>query len=52
MTKCTICGNKIQTTFLNKLIGTYQRDSTGKRQPICQDCQKKLTNKEIKEKLN
>lgn len=51
MVKCSICENKIQITFLNKLIGTYQRDSKGKRQPVCQDCQKTLTKEEIKEKL-
>lgn len=51
MAKCSICGNKVQTTFLNKIIGTYQRDSKGKRQPVCQSCQKELTSEEIKEKL-
>ena len=26
MAKCTICGKKIETTFLNKLVGTMIRD--------------------------
>ena len=38
--KCEICGSKIQTTFLNKLIGTVARDARGKKKPVCSQCQK------------
>ncbi len=37
--KCDICGEKIQTTFLNKLIGTQM----GKKF-ICDNCQGKYKN--------
>ncbi len=39
--KCSICGNKVETTFLGKILGTY----VGKK-PVCSDCQKKHTTKE------
>ncbi len=44
--KCEICNNKIQTTFLNKIIGTYIRDEKGKLHVICSECQKKFRTKE------
>ena len=40
MAKCEICGNKIQTTFLNKIIGTTIKIE-GKKKTICSGCQKK-----------
>ena len=45
--KCAICSNKIETTFLNKIVGTYIN-----KKPVCQECQKKYTTKdELQEKL-
>lgn len=52
MVKCAICNEKVQTTFLNKLVGTYQRNSKGKREAICKSCQQELSKEEIKEKLD
>ncbi|MBU1199276.1 MAG: hypothetical protein KKF46_07180 [Nanoarchaeota archaeon] len=49
--KCSICSKKIETTFLNKLIGTYMKNDKGKRKPVCNECQKKHTTTELKEKL-
>ena len=42
--KCSICKNKIEETFLKKLIGTYIKDQKGKRIPICFECQNKFNN--------
>ena len=39
--KCAICNNKIEQTFLGKILGTY----IGKK-PVCPECQKKHTTKE------
>ena len=44
--KCNICKNKIQETFLNKIIGTVVKDSKGKKHSICFECQKKFKNKQ------
>ena len=44
--KCDICGKTIETTFLNKLLGTYIKDSKGKLHPVCFECQKKFKTKE------
>ncbi|MBI2101652.1 hypothetical protein HYT53_03485 [Candidatus Woesearchaeota archaeon] len=44
--KCSICGKSIDTTFLNKILGTYVKDSKGKIYPVCFECQKKFTSKE------
>ena len=50
--KCEICKNKIEETFLNKVIGSYVKDEKGKKHPVCSDCQKKYkTKKEILAKL-
>jgi len=49
---CTICKNKIQETFLKKIIGTYVKDKKGKKKIVCKDCQSKLSEEEIKEKIN
>jgi DNA polymerase II large subunit len=46
MAKCDLCGQKIQTTFLNKLIGTFVKDKEGKQKVVCSDCQRK--HKDIK----
>ena len=44
--KCSICGKSVATTFLNKIIGSYVKDSKGKLHPICFECQKKFSSKE------
>ena len=44
--KCDICGAKIEETFLKKIVGTYVRDSKGKRKAVCAECQRKLKGKE------
>jgi len=48
---CTICKNKIQETFLRKIIGTYVKDEKRKKKVVCKDCQTKLSVEEIKEKI-
>jgi len=45
MIKCNICGNKIEHTFLNKVLGTYIKKG-GKKITICFECQKKFKTKE------
>lgn len=40
MPKCSKCNKKIETTFLNKLVGTYV-----KKKPVCPECQKKEAKK-------
>ncbi|MBN2421989.1 hypothetical protein JXB41_02070 [Candidatus Woesearchaeota archaeon] len=42
--KCSICKNKVNETFLKKIIGTYIKDKKGKRLPICSKCQTKFNN--------
>ena len=49
--KCDICGKKIETTFLNKLIGTTIRDAKRKNRTVCSDCQRRYTKEELKTKL-
>jgi hypothetical protein len=49
--KCDICGRKIETTFLNKVVGTVMRNSKGKKKTVCNECQKHNTAEELKEKL-
>ena len=44
--KCDVCGKKIEETFLGKIIGSYVKDSKGKKHAICFECQKKLKTKE------
>lgn len=46
MAKCSICSKKIETTFLNKIIGTYIKNKKGKRKAVCFECQKKFQSKE------
>ncbi|HIH25457.1 hypothetical protein J4476_02280 [Candidatus Woesearchaeota archaeon] len=41
--KCTVCNEKIETTFLEKIRGTYIRKGK-KLEAICSNCQKKLKN--------
>ncbi|MGV8151095.1 MAG: hypothetical protein ACP5NV_05185 [Candidatus Woesearchaeota archaeon] len=48
--KCETCNKKIDLTFMNKIIGTYYTHGK-KRYPVCNSCQNKLSDKEIREKL-
>ena len=51
MTKCDICRNDVEETFLGKIIGTYF--VTGKKKKVvCGKCQKLYSNDELKEKLS
>ena len=50
MAKCEICGAKVETTFLNKLIGTYVKDAKGKKKAVCPACQKAGKDGEVKQK--
>lgn len=52
--KCSLCGKKIEETFLGKLSGTIVKIRKGEANEIfyaCDDCQKKFGNK-IKEELS
>jgi len=49
--KCEICGKKIETTFMNKILGTYYTKGK-KKKAVCAGCQKNISEKEIREKLN
>ena len=44
--KCSICGKSVETTFLNKILGTYIKDSRGKMHAVCLECQRKFSSKE------
>lgn len=44
--KCSLCNKSIETTFLNKIIGTYVKDSKGKLHEVCFECQKGFASKE------
>ncbi len=46
MTKCDVCGKKIDETFLKKIIGAYIKDEKGKQHTLCPECQKKFPKKE------
>ena len=42
--KCSICKEKIEETFLGKIMGGYVKDSKGKKLPVCSICQRKYMN--------
>lgn len=44
--KCEICGKSIAKTFLDKIKGTYVKDSKGKPHSVCFECQRNLGRKE------
>ena len=47
MAKCSICGNKLATLFLDKVKGTIvKKDGSSKQYYVCFSCQKKLPTKE------
>ncbi len=43
--KCAICGREIETTFLNKIKGSYIKYN-GKIYTVCNLCMKKYRTKE------
>ena len=43
--KCEICKSQIKEIFLKKIVGTYIKDTNGKKHVICFECQSKLGNK-------
>ncbi|MBI2146496.1 hypothetical protein HYU22_04090 [Candidatus Woesearchaeota archaeon] len=46
MSKCSLCGNKIQELYLEKLKGTIIRKAgSSKQYPVCFECQKKFPTK-------
>jgi hypothetical protein len=49
--KCSVCKNKIETIFLNKILGSHVKDAKGKRHPVCSKCQSEHTTDEIRTKL-
>lgn len=49
--KCEICGQKINITFMNKIVGTFYTKGK-KKKTVCKDCQKIYSSKDIKEKLH
>ncbi|HLG23837.1 MAG TPA: hypothetical protein VI564_02805 [Candidatus Nanoarchaeia archaeon] len=44
--KCAVCDKSIETTFLNKILGTHIKNQKGKVHTICFECQKKFPSKE------
>ncbi|MBT3407896.1 hypothetical protein HOK68_00720 [Candidatus Woesearchaeota archaeon] len=52
--KCKICNSAINTTFLNKIIGTHVKDKDGHKHLVCFECQSEYSKKfdELKLKLS
>jgi DNA polymerase II large subunit len=50
--KCDICNKKIEKNFLDKIFGTYIKNSKNKQKVVCNECQSKLSKEEIIEKIN
>lgn len=48
--KCASCNQQIQTTFLDKLVGTYIKKD-GKQHPVCDECQRAFSKEEILERI-
>ena len=46
--KCELCKKKIEETFLKKILGTYVKDSKGKKHAVCHECQKTAENEKAK----
>lgn len=46
MAKCELCKRTIEETFLKKPLGTYIKDSKGKKHLVCAGCQATLQSKE------
>jgi hypothetical protein len=50
MVKCNLCKDKIEETFLNKILGTVVKHNN-KLNYICKSCQKKYSHRQILDKL-
>jgi hypothetical protein len=50
--KCDICGKKVETIFLGKLLGSQVKNKAGKKKVVCQNCQRALSMDEIKERIS
>ena len=46
--KCEVCNKTIETTFMEKILGTYIKDDKGKKHAVCFECQKSLNNDKAK----
>lgn len=44
--KCEICSKRIGENFLKKILGTYIKDSAGKKHVVCFECQKRFKTKD------
>ncbi len=49
--KCKLCKGEVDVTFLNKVLGTYVKDSKNKKQIVCKSCQSSKTMEEIKKNV-
>ncbi|MBU1201494.1 MAG: hypothetical protein KJ583_01905 [Nanoarchaeota archaeon] len=49
--KCDVCGKKVETTFLGKIVGSYMKNKNSKKKVVCPECQKKHTKEELLKKL-
>ncbi|MEK6846247.1 MAG: hypothetical protein AABY26_05785 [Nanoarchaeota archaeon] len=54
MTKCTICGNKLEELFLENVKGAIvKKPGSSKQHFVCFECQKKFkTKEELLEKIS
>lgn len=42
--KCELCKQAVETTFLDKILGTYVKDAKGKKHVVCVHCQRQHAN--------
>jgi hypothetical protein len=49
--KCAVCGGGIELVFLEKIHGTWLRDSKGKKRAVCASCQQQLPVADLRKKL-
>ena len=47
MAKCDICGQKVELTFLGKVVGTYMKNSSSKKKLVCNSCQKEHSKEDL-----
>ncbi len=45
--KCEICKERIQETFLKKIVGTMIKDEKHKKRYFCGACQKKFKGQDL-----
>jgi len=48
--KCSLCKKEIETTFLNKIVGTMVKHK-GKKYFVCNECQKRFSNENFKKEV-